>query len=123
MIEVFLTTVLVVNFSQKNDTIIVELLAEAGYAVEQATGWSAFTDALGQQVDLLLFDALREDDLTWLPRLRTACQCPLVVIGPTRNSKLAVYTLDQGADDYILRPFHGGELLARLRAQLRRLFG
>lgn len=117
-----MATVLVVYFTQRDNSVIIDLLTQAGYLVRQALDWPTLVAALDEQVDLVLFDALNEDELLLLPQLRAACRCPLLVIGPTRNQRLVVRALDQGADDYLLRPFHGGELLARMRAQLRRFF-
>jgi DNA-binding response OmpR family regulator len=44
----------------------------------------------------------------------------MIVIGPPRNDRLLVASLEYGADDYVQRPFRTDELMARVRAQLRR---
>ena len=52
--------------------------------------------------------------------LRTWYQAPIVVLSAVGEEKEKVDALDAGADDYITKPFSGEELLARLRAVLRR---
>ncbi|EFH13634.1 response regulator [Pseudoroseomonas cervicalis] len=58
-----------------------------------------------------------------LPRLRAFCQAPVIVLSARDREEEKVAALDAGADDYVEKPFGLGELLARLRAALRRAEG
>jgi two-component system KDP operon response regulator KdpE len=53
-------------------------------------------------------------------RIRTESQIPIIVLSVRAQERDKVEALDAGADDYITKPFHSNELLARVRAQLRR---
>jgi two-component system KDP operon response regulator KdpE len=56
-----------------------------------------------------------------LPRLRAFCPAPVIVLSAREREEEKVAALDAGADDYVEKPFALGELLARLRAALRRV--
>jgi two-component system KDP operon response regulator KdpE len=58
-----------------------------------------------------------------LPRLRKFCAAPVIVLSARDREQEKVAALDSGADDYVEKPFALGELLARLRAALRRSAG
>ena len=53
-------------------------------------------------------------------RIRTESQLPIIVLSVRGQEREKVEALDAGADDYITKPFHTNELLARVRSQLRR---
>jgi two-component system KDP operon response regulator KdpE len=55
-----------------------------------------------------------------LPKLRAFCAAPVIVLSAREREEEKVAALDAGADDYVEKPFALGELLARLRASLRR---
>jgi two-component system KDP operon response regulator KdpE len=55
-----------------------------------------------------------------LPRLRAFCKAPVIILSAREREEEKVAALDSGADDYVEKPFTLGELLARLRAALRR---
>jgi two-component system KDP operon response regulator KdpE len=80
-------------------------------------GLHVLLEALAQQqADLLLLD-----DLTLCAPLRQrGIQLPIVVLSSSDDVHCIVRALDQGADDYVIKPFGTSELLARLRAHLRR---
>ena len=60
------------------------------------------------------------DGLELCRRLRTASQVPIIVLSVRGEEKTKVQALDAGADDYVTKPFGIDELLARVRATLRR---
>ena len=68
-------------------------------------------------VDLGLPDA---DGLTVIERLRAWSTLPIIVLSARHLEEAKIAALDAGADDYLTKPFGTGELLARVRAALRR---
>lgn len=116
--------VLIIEDDQSVGDILRQATSEAGYAVEVAeTGSAGLKLATGPDFDLVVLDlTLPEmDGLDVCRRLREAnVHIPVLIITArdTLEDKLAA--LDGGADDYIVKPFEVAELLARLRALLRR---
>jgi len=112
----------------EDDTSISEPLSRAlrreGYEVDvTADGPSTLDKALGEGVDLILLDiGLPElDGLEVCRRVRAGGYAVPVLILTARADEVdTVVGLDAGADDYVTKPFSMEELLARLRAALRR---
>lgn len=99
-------------------------LTAHGYAVDTAVdGGSAIAAASRQAPDLLVLDlGLPDMDGTDVLRdLRRWSAAPVLVLSARHGSPDKVGALDAGADDYITKPFGLDELLARLRALLRRV--
>jgi two-component system KDP operon response regulator KdpE len=99
-------------------------LTAHGYAVDTAVdGGSALAAASRQAPDLLVLDlGLPDMDGTEVLRdLRRWSAAPVLVLSARHGSPDKVGALDAGADDYITKPFGLDELLARLRALLRRV--
>jgi two-component system phosphate regulon response regulator PhoB len=99
-------------------------LGEAGFAVDVALSAEAAREALGQSgYDLMLLD-LRlpgQDGLEFLADLRTAgAAVPVLILTARDATEERVRGLDGGGDDYLTKPFAFSELLARVRALLRR---
>ena len=86
------------------------------------TGLGAGVAAGCAPVDLVLLDlGLPDGDgIQLLTALRQKHTVPLIVISARESDGQKVRLLDAGADDYLVKPFGTGELLARVRAQLRR---
>lgn len=99
-------------------------LQHAGYAVDWARNGKTADMALGDQVyDLALLDlGLPEmDGFEVLRRLRTrGTSLPVLIVTARDGLEDRIKGLDLGADDYILKPFDMPELLARIRAHIRR---
>ena len=97
-------------------------LEQAGFEVV-VTGSGPCEMALGlsQYPDLVLLEVAQPDPdgLDACRQVRSRSSVPLIAIGPSRVSD-TVAALRLGADDYIARPFHHRELLAHVRALLRR---
>ncbi len=93
------------------------------YEVETAgDGRSALQVIKERQPDLVLLDlGLPDlDGISVLARLREVSSVPVVVLSARHESDDKVEALDLGADDYLTKPFGMEELLARIRAALRR---
>ncbi|MER2266962.1 response regulator transcription factor [Methylobacterium oxalidis] len=102
-------------------------LQQAGYAVDVAVdGEAAWFQADVESYDALVLDLglPRLDGLSVLKRLRAAGRAVPVLILTARDGwRERVEGIDAGADDYLAKPFRMEELLARLRAILRRTAG
>ena len=90
--------------------------------VEAATGQEGITSAATRSPDLVLLDlGLPDiDGLDVVRRVREWSAVPIVVLTARGRDDDKVRALDAGADDYVTKPFSMPELLARLRASLRR---
>lgn len=106
---------------------LLDLLRAEGYAVDWVRdGEQADTALQAQDYDLLLLDLglPRRDGMSVLRALRARKQRLPVLIATARDALAQrVEGLDAGADDYVLKPFELDELLARIRALLRRASG
>ncbi|MCX2861724.1 response regulator [Paucibacter sp. PLA-PC-4] len=106
---------------------LLDLLRAEGYAVDWVRdGEQADTALQAQDYDLLLLDLglPRRDGMSVLRALRARKQRLPVLIATARDAlSQRVEGLDAGADDYVLKPFELDELLARIRALLRRASG
>lgn len=97
-------------------------LAAAGYEVLEAdTGRDALARAAQQMPDLIVLDlGLPDmDGKDVILALRKWTQIPIIVLSAREAEVERIAALDTGADDYVVKPFHTGELLARVRAALR----
>jgi two-component system KDP operon response regulator KdpE len=98
-------------------------LRGAGYEVETATtAQEALTAAGLRPPDAVILDLLLPDGTgTEVCReLRAWSEAPIVLVSAVGDEAEKIAALDAGADDYVTKPFAMGELLARLRAALRR---
>ncbi|MEI8306687.1 MAG: hypothetical protein WCF99_06420 [Chloroflexales bacterium] len=116
----FSHTVLVAGLGSRIEEFLGSVLTDHGYTIRTAIGPEAVFASLNEWFDLVLVDLPSEDELGYLRPLRNRCACAMIVIGPPRNGKLLVASLEQGADDYVQRPYRIDELMARMRAQMRR---
>jgi two-component system KDP operon response regulator KdpE len=94
-----------------------------GYSVDVATdGATAIRHAADRRPDLVIVDlGLPEvDGLEVIRSLRGWADMPIVVLSARGSENDKIEALDAGADDYVAKPFGMGELLARVRAALRR---
>jgi two-component system KDP operon response regulator KdpE len=91
--------------------------------LEAATGESAIVIAADRRPEVVLLDlGLPDlDGLDVLRRLRAFTDVPVIVLTARDEQSEKVRSLDAGADDYVTKPFDVEELLARIRAALRRV--
>jgi two-component system KDP operon response regulator KdpE len=98
-------------------------LTSQGYTVlEAASGQEAVSNAATHKPDLVILDlGLPDVDGVEITRLlREWTQIPIIILSVRGSESDKIAALDAGADDYLTKPFGVGELLARLRAALRR---
>ena len=94
-----------------------------GYRVATAgNGQEGLESAAQQHYDLIILDLGLPDmsGLEVLKQLREWTQAPVIILTVQEGSGEKIGALDHGADDYVTKPFNTGELLARMRAALRR---
>jgi DNA-binding response OmpR family regulator len=100
------------------------ILRQEGYVVDLAsTGAEALVIARSQPApDTVLLDVALPDlsGVEVARRLRAGSNVPIIMLTARRNEIDKITGLDAGADDYVIKPFSHGELLARIRAQIRR---
>jgi DNA-binding response OmpR family regulator len=99
------------------------LLEGEGFEVTTAgTVAEATAEIARRDYDLLLLDLLLPDGdgLALCQRVRTRHQMPIIILSTKRELEDRIKGLETGADDYIVKPFEPAEVIARVRAQLRR---
>jgi two-component system, OmpR family, copper resistance phosphate regulon response regulator CusR len=116
--------ILVVEDQKKMLEFIKKGLTEVGYAVDQAaSGGSAESLASEHDYDLIVLDVMLPDQTgfdTARNLRRDGFSGPILMLTALGDTKDKVKGLDAGADDYLTKPFDFAELLARIRALLRR---
>lgn len=98
-------------------------LRDEGYAVDAAdNGADGLFNAEGVDYDAIVLDVMLPQMDGWevLSRLRKQKKTPVLMLTARDQSRDRVKGLDTGADDYVVKPFDLPELLARLRALIRR---
>ncbi len=102
---------------------LAQALREEGYAVDTSTdGEDALFKAESWEYDALVLDIMlpKLDGWEVLRRLRKTKKTPVLLLTARDQTRDRVHGLDTGADDYVIKPFDLPELLARLRALIRR---
>jgi DNA-binding response OmpR family regulator len=120
--------ILVVEDERKVAAFIRQGLVEEGHVVEVAVDGDAALDSVaeGPPFDLVVLDVMlpKRDGLQVLKALRASrMQAPVLLLTARDGVADKVAGLDAGADDYLVKPFAFEELLARVRALLRRGHG
>ena len=115
--------ILVVDDEPQIRRVLRTVLVAGGYTVQEVrTGEEALEKLREQPPDLAIvdinlpgmsgFEVCRE--------VRESCDLPIIMLSVRNSEKDKVRALDAGADDYVVKPFGTQELLARIRANLRR---
>ncbi len=112
--------VLVVEDDPGIATQLVRGLTRAGYETGSVTTGQAALDWPVPDVVLLDLGLPDIDGIEVCRRLRQACDAAIIVVTARGEETDRVRALDEGADDYLIKPFGLAELLARIRAVLRR---
>jgi len=102
------------------------VLGAQGFVVlEAADGREALDSVLAKRPDLIILDlGLPDiDGVEVTRRLREWSQTPIIILSVREAEEDKIAALDAGADDYLVKPFGTGELLARIRVLLRRQGG
>jgi DNA-binding response OmpR family regulator len=100
-----------------------EFFAEAGHRLDcEHDGRQGLASAVSEAYDLVILDVMLPifDGFTVLQHLRRRNDLPVIVLTARPNQRDRIHGLNAGADDYLQKPFDPDELLARIRAVLRR---
>lgn len=116
-------TILVVDDEPSLVAVLKPVLEAEGYDVRIAVdGATALATVARSGVDVVLLDlGLPDmDGKQVIARLRQTSDVPIIVVSARHQEAEKIAALDEGADDYVNKPFEIGELMARVRAALRR---
>ncbi len=122
-IESHAPRIVVVDDDDELRALLVQYLSAAGFDVESAADGVALTALLKRgEPDLIVLDLMMpgEDGLSICRRLRAQSQVPILMLTAAGEAIDRVIGIEVGADDYMAKPFMPRELLARVRAILRR---
>src|SRR5215469_5168613 len=116
-------TILVVDDEPQLRRVMRTTLTDLGYTVIDAkTGEDALELLRREQPDLILLDLNMPGigGLETCRAIRESSEIPIIILSVRNTEREKVQALDAGADDYVTKPFGIQELLARIRAALRR---
>ncbi len=117
------TTILVVDDEEYGRKLLQRILEETGYGVVAAANGREALDKMSQtNVSLVLLDIMMPDldGFQTLKLIRQQYEVPVIMLTAKREVTTLCDTLALGADDYVRKPFSTSELMARIRAKLRR---
>jgi two-component system KDP operon response regulator KdpE len=122
MSEPSVTVVVIEDDKQIRRFVRSTLEAQQITVFEAETGQAGLREAAFRMPDLFVIDlGLPDaDGIEVIRELRTWTEQPIIVLSARTHEDFKVSALDAGADDYLTKPFGASELLARIRAQLRR---
>ena len=115
--------VLVVDDEPQITRVLRTVLSSHGYDVRTAAEGEAAYAVFGEwKPDLVITDLVmpRMDGVELCRRIRAGSAVPIIILSVKGEERTKVQALDAGADDYVTKPFGMDELLARVRANLRR---
>ena len=115
--------ILLIEDDPQDQTIVTAALENEGYIVEVTDTGEAGLEALQEQEpDLVLLDLILPgiDGLEVCRQIRGLCDLPVIILTAKDEEVDLVVGLELGADDYVTKPFSIRELVARVRAMLRR---
>lgn len=116
-------SVMVIDDEPQIQRLLTIMLESQGYRVTAAnTGKEGLAASAQRRHDLIILDLGLPDlsGISVLKQIREWTQTPVIILTVQDAEAEKIEALDSGADDYVTKPFNSGELLARLRAALRR---
>jgi two-component system OmpR family response regulator len=115
--------ILIVDDHSEIRDLVARALAKEGFRVSAAADGRAMRKVMGEsRIDLVLLDLMLpgEDGLSLCRALRAESNIPIIMLTAKGDEIDRVVGLELGADDYVAKPFGSRELIARIRAVLRR---
>jgi two-component system KDP operon response regulator KdpE len=116
--------ILVVDDEPQITRVLRTTLSTHGYDLRVANDGDAALDVMKDWAPDLVITDLSMPNMTGIElcrKIRTQSQIPIIVLSVKGEERTKIEALDSGADDYVTKPFNMNELLARVRAQLRRV--
>ena len=117
------TTILVVDDEPQIRRVLQATLSSSGYdVIEAKNGQEAVEMVIRERPALILMDVNMPvmSGLEACSKIRLSFPGPIIMVTVRNSEQDKIHALDSGADDYVVKPFTMGELLARIRAALRR---
>lgn len=114
--------ILIVGDQEPSAKLIGQILHHEGYDIEIVGRGDALSSVLSPSASLVVLD-FGQEKAVWialLSDLRSRSSAPIVIVSTAGSEEDRIEGLERGADDYIPKPFNPRELLARVRAVLRR---
>ena len=118
--------ILIVDDDREIRALLTRFLGGHGYRVSAAKDGAEMMRVLeGGRIDLIILDVMLpgEDGLSLCRRLRAGSATPIIMLTAAGDETDRIVGLEMGADDYLSKPFNPRELLARIKAVLRRATG
>lgn len=117
-----MTHILLVDDDSELTALLGDILTLEGFTVSQAHNGYEGLEAIDSNVDLILLDIMmpKMNGMEMLKQLRKQWQTPVLMLTAKGEEVDRVIGLELGADDYLPKPFSDRELMARIRAILRR---
>ncbi len=119
-------TILIVEDDPKIAELLRGDMEKYGYRVWVAQDFERITEEFrqsGAQLVLLDVNLPKYDGFYWCRQIRAESVCPILFISARDGQMDQVMALENGADDYITKPFHYEVVLAKVRSHLRRAYG
>ena len=120
----FKKTILVVDDEKTIRTLLnVNLIKEGYNVIEAVDGAEAIDVALKEKPDLILLDVMlpKVDGLSVCKRIKNTMNIPILMVSAKDGDVDKILGLELGADDYITKPFNIREVIARIKANLRKV--
>lgn len=119
-------TIMIVEDDDKISTLLQSYIEKYGYKAVVASDYDHIMAGFQQvQPDLVILDVNlpRYDGFYWCRQIRAISTCPILFISAREGKMEQVMALDNGADDYITKPFHYEVVMAKIKSHLRRAYG
>lgn len=119
-----MSNILIADDNRQIVSVLAEYAKAEGHTVTTAfDGHNALEKARGGDFDMILLDVMMPgiDGFEVCKRIRQDSNVPIIMITARGEDYERIMGLDMGADDYIVKPFSPGEVMARVRAVLRRI--
>ena len=117
-----MANILLIDDDTELTSLLKDILSFEGFSVSEANDGYAGLEAVTDDIDLILLDVMmpKLNGMETLKKLRETRQTPVLMLTAKGEEIDRVIGLELGADDYIPKPFNPRELLARIKAILRR---
>jgi two-component system response regulator CpxR len=117
-----MANILLIDDDTELTSLLKDILSFEGFIVTEANDGYAGLDAINNDIDLILLDVMmpKLNGMETLKKLRESWETPVLMLTAKGEEIDRVIGLELGADDYLPKPFSDRELLARIRAILRR---